>query len=67
MIHIDRSRVERPTVFDPDPDSPIQREVAEARKFYRRHDRGQKRFPFMAFARLDIKAALLNLFYGKCA
>ncbi len=70
MIHVDRNRVPRPAVLSQESDSPAQRELADAKKFFSsagKKRRGQKRFAFKVYKSLEVLNALGELFYGKCA
>jgi len=69
MIRVDRSRVPRPAVLD------SQRAVKEreaATRFYTERwnpegSRAQQRFDFKTYREPEVRAALVDLFHGKCA
>jgi len=69
MIKVDRSRVRPPSILAIDPNSPGQRELAEARAFFRRplSVRRQERFHFKVYMHREVRDALMELFHGKCA
>jgi len=69
MIKVDRGRISRPKVLSlDDPKSPAHRELERAHDFFTgRTDRGQRRFDFKVFANPEVRAALKELFHGKCA
>lgn len=65
MIHVDRSRVQRPPVLD---SMAAVTERAEARKFFNDPRRSrQERFGFEVYKRREIAAALTEVFHDKCA
>src|SRR6478609_10488621 len=64
MIRVERGRVPRPPVLD---SPPVERERQLAAEFHRDGRRGQQRFEFTAFRAPEIRRALTELFYGKCA
>nr|WP_321233584.1 AAA family ATPase [uncultured Psychroserpens sp.] len=70
MIHIDRNRIEKPSDLDPKKNPRLDKEMLEAKQFFKNaeHNRSQKRFRFKAIvSSRNIKNALIDLFYGKCA
>lgn len=68
MIHVDRSRIAVPDSLSEEPGSPAQIERVQARRFFRlKQRRGQRRFPFKVHNSPDVKEALKNLFFNKCA
>jgi uncharacterized protein (TIGR02646 family) len=64
MIRVERGRVPRPPVLD----SPrVEKERQSAVEFYRDGRPGQERFNFTSYKATEIRLALTELFYGKCA
>ncbi len=65
MIHVDRSRVDKPAVLD---SLLAVQERAAARKFFTDAGRSrQERFSFSVYKRPEISTALAALFHDKCA
>ena len=70
MIHINRSRIEKPKELNPEQNPRLAREIRKAEDFfqYSEGERGQRRFHFNAvFSNRNIKYSLIELFHGKCA
>jgi uncharacterized protein (TIGR02646 family) len=69
MIHVDRTRVERPRVLSLDVDSPALRELTKAREYFtgNKRKRRSQRFAFQVYGHAEVTQALTKLFHGKCA
>lgn len=68
MIYINRNRISRPDELHPE-NPVIHREFEQAKDYFGNKEgkRDQRRFIFKAFMHPNIKKALTELFYGKCA
>src|SRR5205809_476505 len=69
MIHVDRSLNPRPAVLSHEPNSQAQQELAQAKVHFKKHRKrsSKKRFDFKVYMRREVRAALVQLFHGKCA
>ena len=69
LIHVNRDRIQIPSVLGPDPNCPGKIELKDAAKFYKicEDRRRQQRFQFKVYKHPSVKQALMELFSGKCA
>jgi len=64
VIRVERGRVPRPSFLD---SARVEKERQSAANFYRDGRPGQERFNFTVYKATEIRQALTELFYGKCA